>query len=117
MPCTPFFTPFLLSVGLAAILPATAQTAPPDSKPATAAAATLNTPTDSRIERIHIEDSGSRIDELRVGGETRTITVTPKSGMPPYEVAPTTANRGPATTERSSAGAAGGTRTWKILGF
>ena len=113
MRSTSFFTPVLLSIGLAAILPAAAQTPPP----ATGAVAAPNPATEKRVERIHFEDGGSRIDELRVGGETRTITVAPKGGMPAYDVAPATANRGPGTTERSGAGASGGTRTWKILGF
>ena len=117
MRSTSFFTPVLLSIGLAAILPAAAQTPLPDSEAATGALATPNPPTEKRVERIHFEDAGSRIDELRVGGETRTITVAPKGGMPAYDVAPATANRGPGTTERSGAGASGGTRTWKILGF
>lgn len=43
-----------------------------------------------RIERITVEDAGSRIDELRVGGQTQSITVQPKTGaaMPAYEVLP-----------------------------
>jgi hypothetical protein len=41
-----------------------------------------------KIERIRHEDGGSRIDELRVGGETQQITVTTKSKLPPYEVRP-----------------------------
>ena len=56
--------------------------------------------TEKRIERIHIEDAGSRIDELRVGGETLSIDVRPKGGMPAYQIQP-----------------ASGERTWKILGF
>lgn len=55
---------------------------------------------EKRTERIHIEDTGSKIDELRIGGETKTIDVQPKGGMPAYQVAPTS-----------------GERTWKILGF
>ncbi len=72
---------------------------------------------DQRIERIHIEDSGSRIDELRVGGETRSITVAPKGNMPQYEVMPASANRAPSAGERSINSASGGTRVWKIFGF
>jgi hypothetical protein len=117
MRSTSFFTPVLLSICLAVVLPAVAQTPAPDVKPATGAVATANPPTEKRVERIHIEDAGSRIDELRVGGETRAITVAPKGGMPAYDVEPATANRSPGTTERSGAGATGGTRTWKILGF
>jgi hypothetical protein len=117
MRSTTCFTPVFLSVCLAGVLPAVAQTPPPDVQPATGAVVKPNPATEKRVERIHIEDAGSRIDELRVGGETRTITVAPKGGMPAYEVEPATANRAPGTTERSGAGATGGTRTWKVLGF
>ena len=55
---------------------------------------------EKRTERIQIEDSGARIDELRVGGETKTITVQPKGRLPSYQVEPTS-----------------GERSWKILGF
>jgi hypothetical protein len=55
---------------------------------------------ESRTERIQVEDDSARIDELRIGGETRSISVTPKGGMPAYNVAPKT-----------------GERTWKVLGF
>lgn len=55
---------------------------------------------ESRTERIRVEDEGARIDELRIGGETRSISVAPKGGMPSYDVAPKT-----------------GERTWKVLGF
>jgi hypothetical protein len=41
-----------------------------------------------RIERIRIEDRGSRIDELRVGGQTQNITVQPKTETPAYQVMP-----------------------------
>jgi hypothetical protein len=57
-------------------------------------------PQESRAERIQVEDDSARIDELRIGGETRSISVTPKDGMPSYDVAPKT-----------------GERTWKVLGF
>ena len=40
-----------------------------------------------RTERIQIEDAGSRVDELRVGGQTQNISVQPKTGnLPAYEV-------------------------------
>jgi len=43
-----------------------------------------------RVERIVVEDAGSRVDELRVGGETKSITVQPKVGgdVPAYQVRP-----------------------------
>ena len=52
------------------------------------------------IQRIHVEGGTASIDEVRVGGETRSITVQPKGGLPAYDVQPTT-----------------GTRAWKVLGF
>ena len=55
---------------------------------------------ESRTERIVVEDTLSRIDELRVGGETRSITVAPRGGMPVYQVEPTR-----------------GERSWKVLSF
>ena len=72
---------------------------------------------DIRIERIRVEDSSVRIDELRVRGETQSITVTPKGNLPAYEVEPASANRSPSAGERGSASAGGGTRVWKIFGF
>ena len=46
-----------------------------------------------KIERIHLEDSGSTIDEVRYGGQTQSITVQPKAGVPEYQVQPTTGQR------------------------
>lgn len=62
-----------------------------------------------RIERIHVEDGGSRVDELRVGGETKNITVQPKVGnLPSYEVQPQ-GNEGADGTN--------GRRVWRALQF
>jgi hypothetical protein len=55
---------------------------------------------EQRTERLHLEGSGPQIDELRLGGETKTIDVQPKGGLPAYQIQPTT-----------------GVRSWKILGF
>lgn len=76
--------------------PASAQAASDSQKPS----ASTRDPVEKRTERIRVEDKGSRIDELRIGGETKTIDVQPKGGMPAYQVQP-----------------ASGERTWKILGF
>jgi hypothetical protein len=93
----------LLTLSLSCVSICQAQSA----APVQASADRNNTPASSprgaiekRTERIHIEDAGSRIDELRVGGETKTIDVQPKGGMPAYQVQPTS-----------------GQRSWKILGF
>ncbi|GAB2732115.1 hypothetical protein GCM10027019_09350 [Melaminivora jejuensis] len=49
---------------------------------------TLDGRRNQRVQRIVVEDSGSRVDELRVGGQTHSITVQPKTGaaLPSYEV-------------------------------
>ena len=87
--------PLLLACGLAwgqsVLPPAAANTTAQRETPAKA---------QPRIEHIHVEDAAARIDEVRVGGETQSITVQPKDGMPAYQVAPKT-----------------GERTWKVLGF
>ena len=67
--------------------------------------------TEQTIERIRHEDAGARIDELRVGGETKNITVSPKGKAPAYEVAPESNNRNPASTERERSGSGG----WNIF--
>ncbi len=68
---------------------------------------------EQKIERIRHEDAGSRIDELRVGGENRNITVTPKGAAPAYEVAPESNNRNPASTDRERSGTGG----WNIFKY
>src|SRR2546427_9078194 len=45
---------------------ATEQTAPDTAKPEG------RDRTNQRVEHIHVEDGGSRVDELRVGGQTRS---------------------------------------------
>lgn len=70
---------------------------------------------DKKIERIRTEDAGTRIDELRVGGETQQITVQPKTGGAPYEVKPAEGARGtaPAATSNDT----NGSRVWNVLKF
>lgn len=68
-----------------------------------------------RVESIRHEDAGSRIDELRVGGETKSITVKPKGDAPAYEVGPESNNRNPAAADRERG--AGGSGGWKIKSF
>lgn len=69
-----------------------------------------------KIERIQHEDAGTRIDELRVGGQTRSITVQPKNGAPSYEVAPA---RGGEDLSSAGSGASGNTgrSRWRLLNF
>lgn len=72
---------------------------------------------EQRVERIHVEDAGSRVDELRVGGQTRSISVQPKTGnMPSYEVQSPDA---PGNRTGSQNGAETNTapRVWNVLKF
>lgn len=85
-----------------------------DSAAATPAASSLP---DKSIQRIRTEDAGTRIDEVRVGGETQSITVQPKTGtnLPSYEVRPSDATRGSAPS--SSSNDTNGPRVWNVLKF
>ena len=104
------FTRQLSAPSLACSLPlclllcgvAQAQTpaSPPPAQPASAAAAPAKQAPEQATRHIVVEDASTRIDEVRVGSETKSITVQPKDGMPAYDVAP-----------------ASGERTWKVLGF
>lgn len=95
-----------LSVGLA--LPLHAQT------PAPAQADPVRT-LEQKTERITHEDKGSRIEELRVGGETRRIEVQTKSGLPGYEVQPDSTDQ-PANSLGQRTGNAG-KASWRVLSF
>ena len=95
----------VLSLTLLGLSPAWAQT------PAAPAA-----PIDQRIQRIEVQDSGARINELRVGGETQNITVQPSNGMPAYEVVPANGSRR-AMDERDGGSGSVGQRVWKLLSF
>lgn len=99
------------SVGLAQV-PSAGNTAA-----STGTAAQTEGRVQKKIERIRVEDAASLIDEVRVGGETQSITVSPKGNMPSYDVMPASVNRIPASSERNGTTAAGGTRVWKILAF
>lgn len=114
---------FLLLLGFACG-PALAQTTSPNAPQGTTdQREALQTPeqlsgrSNQRTERIQIEDAGSRVDELRVGGQTQNISVHPKAGnMPSYEVqSPDGA--------RSRAGSQNGAETntaprvWNVLKF
>lgn len=64
--------------------------------------------------RSYQQDAGSRIEELRVQGQTREITVTPSGTMPSYEVVP--GNNNAVSSGRSKDGT-NGPRRWKIGEF
>lgn len=91
----------------------------PTPAPAADAAQTEPAPRDraqQRVERIHIEDGGSRVDELRIGGQTRNITVQPKVGdMPSYEVQSNDGAR--SSRNRGDGDGTNGTRVWNLKQF
>lgn len=86
---------------------ALAQTTPQPGAPAPADA------TEPRIERIRHEDALTRVEELRVAGQTRSITVQPKNGAPAYDVAPATGGEDPSATRNGSTGKS----RWRLLDF
>lgn len=93
-----------LALGLCLALPALAQVAPADTPPAAA------TPRDN-IERITHEDKLTRIDELRVGGQTQSIEVQPKTARRPTRSSRTTATEpvgNPVASAPATPGAAAG---------
>lgn len=104
LPTTPFSAralacalPLLLLLGSAAQAQATAS--PASAQPASPPASEKQAVEQTR-QHIVVEDKSTRIDEVRVGSETKSIDVQPKNGMPAYQVEPKS-----------------GERTWKVLGF
>ncbi len=111
---TALFALVLVSVNplAAAQQPLPADAAVPD------AAAPAPQATEKKIERIRIEDDATRIDELRYGGETQSITVQPKFGAPEYQVVPRDAARQRLEVGRDNSGiGTSGQRVWKVFGF
>ncbi|UUZ67454.1 hypothetical protein LP416_22585 [Polaromonas sp. P2-4] len=115
------FRPLLVAIfALLPLAAAVAQTQAPAQAGRAADAAKNDLPAsarrpDQKIQRIHTEDAGSRIDELRVGGETKQITVQPKTNVPAYEVKPAEGARGSAPAAAS--GDTNGSRVWNVLKF
>jgi hypothetical protein len=89
-----------------------AQTVPP---PPTSAPAEGRK--NQRVERIHHEDAGVRIDELRYGGQTQSIVVQPKANVPEYEIQPTDLARSRPADHRDGMSSATGQRVWNLFRF
>jgi hypothetical protein len=97
-------TPVLAAV-LACVVcaPAPAQEATRDNEP--------------KVQLTVIEDDATRIEELKVRGQTQRITVQPKKGgMKPYEIIPADQGRDMSDSAGSQRGAAG-QRVWRVLTF
>lgn len=86
-----------------ACAPAPAQEAARDNEP--------------KVQLTVIEDDATRIEELKVRGQTQRITVQPKQGgMKPYEIIPADQGRDMSDSAGSQRGAAG-KRVWRVLTF
>lgn len=114
-----FSLPFAAALAVLPLAAAVAQTQAPVQK-AAPAAATEAKPAgtarpDKKIQRIRTEDAVTRIDELRVGGETEKITVQPKTGGAAYEVKPAEGARG--NPPAAASGDTNGSRVWNVLKF
>ncbi len=70
-----------------------------------------------KVERIHLEDDAVKIDEVRYGGQTQSITVQPKSNLPGYEIQPTDLGRSRPADNRDGMSSAGGKRVWNVFSF
>ncbi|AMM25626.1 hypothetical protein [Variovorax sp. PAMC 28711] len=119
MPSTLFLFVRRAAVTLACVAPfgwAVAQNATP---PAPIAAEALpsqdqdSARRNQKIENIHVEDSGAKVDEVRYGGRTQSIAVQPKANVPGYEVRPENGAR----PGEASNGNGTGPRVWNVLKF
>ena len=72
-----------------------------------------------KVERIVHEDAGSRVQELKVGGQTKQIEVQTKTDLPAYQINPADAAQGPANPDGQRTGNAGtaGRATWRLFNF
>jgi len=69
-----------------------------------------------KIERIVVQDDSNRIEELRVGGQTESVTVQPKDA-PAYEIQPTHLSRSRPADHRHGLSGSGGQRVWNVFSF
>ncbi len=101
---------FACMLGLASTC-AWAQTAPPTpTQTATPAG-------EPAVQRTVIEDDGSRIDELKVRGQTQRITVQPKVGTTKaYQIITSDGARS-LSDSHSAANGSAGKRVWQVLSF
>jgi hypothetical protein len=103
----------MLLLPLLSVMSAAAQTVPPPEQPR----APVEPRKNQRIERLHVEDRGVRIDELRYGGQTQSVVVQPKGDMPEYESQPTDLARSRPADKRDGLSSATGQRVWNVFKF
>jgi Protein of unknown function (DUF2782) len=68
-----------------------------------------------KIERIVVQDDNTRIEELRVRGQTQKVTVKPKNA-PEYEVITAPGGRDP-SVGRAGNKDGSGQRVWNVFKF
>ena len=109
---TPAFTPSWQRLAQASALAAACAAVPALAQTPAAAIAQEPVKTlEQKTERITHQDAGSRIEELRVGGQTRSIEVQTNTAVPGYQVQPL--DGGQASDGKSGAGKS----SWRVLKF
>ena len=73
--------------------------------------------TDQKIERLQYEDSGARIEELRVGGESQAVTVQPKLPVPAWQMLRESGVHGPHGSGVNDSAQSRRARVWNLLAF
>ena len=114
----PARTPLVATVALVCVcVSAWAADETPAAKPAPRPA-TVESPAkdgEPKVQYTVIEDDATRIEELKVRGQTQRITVSPK-GLKSYEILPADQGRDMSDSAGSQRGAAG-KRVWHIFTF
>ena len=106
----------LASLSVLAVPALRAQPAPTMAATATATTTDAGRGGEPNVRLTVIEDGGSRVEELKVRGETRRIVVQSKLGGGRYEIIPADGGRDLATGPTTPRGAVG-QRVWRVLQF
>jgi hypothetical protein len=114
LPPPPYNRP--MRTALSALVPLLLASAPALAQVPGAESAPAGRP-GQQVERIVHEDAGSRIEETRYGGQTQSITVQPKAGLPAYEIQPADLARTRPADSRDGMGSAAGQRYWNVFRF
>ena len=100
---------FLVLLAAAAAAPVFAQTTTVEREQ-------LDPRKNQKIEHLTTEDKANRIEEVRVGGQTQSVTVQPKNGAPKYEVQPNDQSRSRPADSREGLSERK-PRVWNVFGF
>jgi hypothetical protein len=89
-----------------------------DRLPATERQAPAQRGGEPAVQHSVIEDDGTRIEELRVRGQTQRIVVQPKRGpRKPYEIITGDGLRQPPAGGGNASQGATGQRVWQVMSF